>query len=497
MLWKTFSKIFPFFPKFAVAAENVSPNHDEFYWLGQINKASLVINTDEGLLCKTLAPKFAKGIATVLEEGEKPGAPRPKTVIAFEPLLIKAAGQEITLLHAGRSSQDMHATYRVALMRTEMLSLAESLNAVTAKLLHLGGVHSQTIVPSYTNGVAAQPTSYGHYLLAFAAGFERDMQRLRQYYARLDRSPMGTTVLNGSSWPLNRERMAEYLGFGAVADNAYDASQVYTTENATEAGYVVSSIMLHIGNFIEDIMQQYAQPRPWILLQEGGDNTYVSSAMPQKRNPGILNSTRSKASTVIGDSVGTLFRAHNVPPGMPDARDAEVYAMVRNATAVTRNFLRILGALNVNPERSLEELNLDWTASQEVADVLMRDHGVAFRVGHHFASEMVSYARANAITPLHFPYAEAGRIYKEAVAGYEGPAELPMDEAAFRKALDPVAIVNNRATRGGPQPAEMTRMLHEAKEKLAADSAWVAGCYATLTAAEEKLEKDFGAVLKS
>src|SRR5690606_28556091 len=84
-----------------VAAQDTK--RDEFYWLGEINKASLVINTDQGLVDKALAPRFAQGISQVLADGDREGAKRPSTVITFEPLMIKAAGEEITLLHAGRS----------------------------------------------------------------------------------------------------------------------------------------------------------------------------------------------------------------------------------------------------------------------------------------------------------------------------------------------------------------------------------------------------------
>ena len=83
---------------------------DNFYWLGQINKASVVINTDEGLLTAEQGTRFANGIEQVLKEGDKEGAPRPSLVITFDPLLINDAGPEIPMLHAGRSSQDMLTT---------------------------------------------------------------------------------------------------------------------------------------------------------------------------------------------------------------------------------------------------------------------------------------------------------------------------------------------------------------------------------------------------
>lgn len=465
---------------------------DDFFWLGEINKATAVINTDEGLLEKSIAPRIAGAVAKVIRDGSLPGGKRPNLVITFEPLLIEAGGPDVTLLHAGRSSQDMLATTRAAMLRDDMLNLADQLNKTTASLLKLAEKHAVTIVPNYTNGVAAQPNSLGHYLLGHAAGLDRDAQRIRETYARLDRSAMGTTVLNGTSWPLNRARMAEYLGFAAMVDNAYDAAQISPVDQPVEAAAIVTSIALHAGSFIEDVMTQYAQARPWILLEEGGGNTYVSSAMPQKRNPGLLNSTRRDASTAMTLAMGPAMRAHNLPPGMSDAKDPKANsAMVASATTVLRNWERILNALVVRPERALEELNSDWTASQELADVLMRKYKLPFRVGHHFASEVVDYAKAKDIKPLDFPYAEAKRIYAGAVAGTGYASELPMSEVEFRATLDPVAIVRNRATVGGPQPAEMERMLKVAKQRLAQQGDWVREKRSRIASSLARLDSDF------
>jgi len=474
------------------AAAQPAGVRDEFFWLAEINKASAVINTDEGLLDKSLAPRLAAGIAKVVKDGSQPGAKRPSSVITFEPLLIQAAGPEVTLLHAGRSSQDMHATYRAAILRDDLLSLAEQLDRTAGSLVKLAEKHAGTVVPNYTNGVAAQPNTLGHTLLGHAAGLERDAQRIREAYVRIDRSPMGTTVLNGTSWPLNRTRMADYLGFAATVDNAYDAAQISSSEHPVEVGAVVTSIALHAGQFIEDVMTQYAQSRPWILLAEGESTTYVSSAMPQKRNPGLLNSTRRDASAAIGQAMGVIVQAHNITPGMSDPKEvAPNRAMVNSAIVVLRNWDRILNSLVVSPERALEELNSDWTASQELADVLMRQYKVPFRIGHHFASDVVDYAKAKDIKPLDFPYAEARRIYAEAVKGQNVPPELPMSEAEFRSTLDPVAIVRHRATAGGPQPAEMERMLRAARQSLAQQAEWIAARRARIASSLGRLDRDF------
>lgn len=480
------------------AAPAGDTERDEFFWLGEINKASAVINSEQGLLDKEKTPAIAQAVEDVIEAGNEPGGERPKKVIEFEPLLIDAGGIDVTLLHAGRSSQDMHATFRAAILRGELLELATHLNATSKTLVDLADTHKDTIVPNYTNGVAAQPNSYGHQLLGHAAGLSRDAQRIREAYARIDRSPMGTTVLNGTSWPLNRERMADYLGFEALVDNAYDASQISSMDEPVEIGSIVTSIALHAGNFIEDTLTQYASPRPWIILQEGGDNTYVSSAMPQKRNPGLLNSTRSDASTAVTLAMGPILQMHNITPGMSDPKDVQANsAMVDAAVKVLDKWDKILKALRVDPERALDELNSDWTASQELADILMREHQLPFRVGHHFASGVVSYARENGIKPLDFPYDQAQRIYTEVVTAEDPaqPHDLPMSEAQFRAALNPTAIVNNRATRGGPQPAEMKRMLAAARNRLNKQNDWIASKRDHIDTSLDTLDSDFEQLL--
>lgn len=193
--------------------------------------------------------------------------------------------------------------------------------------------------------------------------------------------------------------------------------------------------------------------------------------------------------------MGPVIRAHNLPPGMPDAKEVrDNKDMVNSAIRVLRKWDEILGALVIDQSRALDELNSDWTASQEVADVLMRKYKLPFRLGHHFASEVVDYARAHDIKPSDFPYDQAQRIYADTIGGY-GNGVLPMSEEEFRSTLDPVAIVNNRRTVGGPQPAEMERMLTAAKAKLAQQDAWVKEKRARIDSSLAGLDRDFDKLL--
>lgn len=473
-----------------VWAGNTAPR-DEFFWISQINKATLISNTQEDLLNQKHAALFARGLNKVIADANTSGAFRPKMYVRYEPLLVKACGIEVTTMHVGRSSQDIHSTFQRAMLREFVLSLAQALNEVRRVLLERSKEHRDTIVPNYTNGVAAQPNSLAHTWLGHLAGLERDFDKLQEYWKRLNLCPMGTTVLNGSSWPLNRQMMASLLGFDAPVDNAYDASQISPTDIALEAASVLSMPLFHITQFIADVMVQYAQPRPWMLVSA----TYASSAMPQKRNPGSLIDIRRDANAVLAYAQSIFSRAHNLPPGMYDAKDIQQNGeIVAEATTVLSQFANVLQLLVVDKDRAYEELNLDWTASQELADILMRKYQLPFRVGHHIASNMVTVARQRSFTPLTFPYSEVCRLYTEVVSheALTGVSEtFPMTEEEFRLALDPRTIVNHRQTEGGPQPAELDRQLSYATSSLSEDQAWLSQIKAKLAVAEASCNQAF------
>ena len=442
---------------------------DEFFWISQINKASVVSNFEEHLLDEATAKLAARGIDTVEKEAEVDASKRVKKYITYEPMVIAATGPEVTILHAGRSSQDILSTARVAILREQGMAIADALDTVIEKLLSLAEEHRDTLVPNYTNGVAAQPNSYAHYLLGFIAPMLRDRERLNQCLVRYNECPMGATVLNGTGWPLNRDTMARLLGFDRPRLNAFDCTCETPVDFALEISAIAASIGVHVGSMINDIMVQYAQSRPWIILQEGGENTYVSSAMPQKRNPGLMNNCRGDASDVVAEMAAVYTRVHNLVPGMVDGKSvAKNTRMTQSTVSMLQRFLKVLNALRINPERALEELNSDWTASQEIADRLMLDHGLPFRIGHHVASRMVSWARANNVLPKDFPYEQMQRLYKEEILEEfpEGPQELPMSEAEFLDALDPRKIISNRKTKGSAAPSEVEFMLNDFRAKL-------------------------------
>ena len=464
---------------------------DQFYWMNKINKASIVMLVEEKILPPETGRTIARGIVQTLDQAGKPGGKRPSDVMQIEKIVTDAVGPDGSLIHAGRSRQDMYATFRAAQLRNQVLDFSDAINSLRDRMLVTASKHVNTIVPAYTNGVQAQPVSYAHYLLAFEASFARDAQRIRELHARLNRSAMGTAVLANSGWPLNRNRLADLLGFDGLIENSYDAGQVFTYDVPIEASGIASSHAIRLAAMLGDIHTQYHQTRPWLLLEEGA--TYSSSAMPQKRNPGLVMNAREAASTIVGLAHTVSLRAHNVTPGMRDYKQTPVdLALFPQAVRMVVAMNRVMDSLVINPKRALEELENDWTTSIDIAETLQRDHGVPFRVGHSFASSLVTHARAEGLRPSDFPYPKAVESYTAALAKYKLPdAKLPLDEKAFRKLLSPADMVRTRVGVGGPQPAEVERMLAGAQATLKADKSWMLGTRQRLKESDAKLDAAF------
>ncbi len=468
-----------------------APAHDNFYWLGEFNKASTVMVVEQGIVPRELGAKIAAGVARVIDDGDQPGARRPGDYLQYEPLLIAYAGPDATRMHSGRSRQDILSTTRRVMLRERTLELTQAIAGAREKLLATAGKHVDTIVPAYTNGVQAQPTSLAHYLLAFVAAFDRDSERLRQAYARLNLSPLGSAALGTSSFPVSRPRLAELLGFDGVAENSYDANQVATLDVAGELANIASLAALTMGSLVQDIHTQYHQTQPWLLIQTG-ELTHASSIMPQKRNPTILNTLRLQASTVVGDAATYALQSHNTTPGMPDYKREESQKALEDAAEMFRQLGALLDNLVVFRERALAEVNAEYSTTTELADVLQREADVPFRVGHHFASELVDFGRQNHLKPAGIAYADAVRIYAEAGKKFAlQETKLPLTEARFRSSLSPEGMVNSSLGLGGPQPAEVRRMLESESKRLAEDRAWTGEQQAKLVQARARLDAAF------
>jgi argininosuccinate lyase len=451
------------------------PGHDAFYWLSQVNKASAVMVTETGIVPPALGKTIAVSVAQVIADADAKPALRSGDYLAVEPLMIAVGGPDVTRLHSGRSRQDIGATTRRLTQREQLLTAMDSLSKARQAILDLAAKNPDAIVPAYTWGVQAQPVSFGHWMLAYTEALQRDAQRLKNAYAATNMSPLGAAALGTSSFPVDRKRLAQLLGFDGVIENSLDANQVSPIDTGVDIVGVAASTALVVSTLCADIEAQYRMATPFLVLTEG-ELTSISSIMPQKRNPSSLQAIRITASDTVGDAQTFFLKSHNVPAGMGDYKGGDPEEALRDMGSMFDQLAAMVGELNFNAKRAAEEVAADWSATTELADTLQREGGVPFRVGHDFASDLVEFGRANGYKPAGIKYADAQRIFVSSAArfGFQN-TKLPLDEKTFKRVLTAENMVAVSKGMGGPQPAEVARMMADQRAALAADRAWTMG----------------------
>ena len=198
---------------------------------------------------------------------------------------------------------------------------------------------------------------------------------------------------------------------------------------------------------------------------------------------------RSAATEVVAGSQAVTLAAHNTNTGMDDYRGTEpLFAVTDAAGDMYSSWTRLLAGLRVDPAAALAVIAGDYSTMTEVADTLLREADVPFRVAHHYASELTDYGRTQGKRPDQLTDAEITRVYQQA-----NGTELPVAPGVIRDAMDPVKMVESRRGLGGPQPAEVRRMLAGAATGLEAQRAWLEAERRRLAGAAASLEKSFDA----
>ena len=470
------------------------PGNDAYFRLAQSNKAQIVMLAEEGLIPKPLAGRIAAGMKRVLAEAEKPGASRSGNYLDFEEKLVEVVGPEASSLHMGRSRIDLGTTSERSSLREATFAVLDKMIAARGKLIELASKHINTVLPGYTNGVQAQPTTLAHYLLAFASVFERDDERLRQAHARINKSTLGSAAFATSGFPLDRDRVAELLGFQGIVENSYDATGLSTFDSKADFANSLALSAVTLGRLAQYLLIQYANPQPGLMLP--AERTGRSSIMPQKRNPGEIERLRYVSGEVAGGAQTVWMVAHNTTSGDVDDLRATLLRHTlqvgEDAGRMYDTLGRILDDLVVRPEITLAIVDSDYSTMTELADTLLREANVPFRVGHHFASELTTYGREHRKTPKELNYEEVAKIYQDTTA-----TKFPLSAEQLRNALSPEHIVANRRGKGGPQPAEVKRMLAAHRQHLEGSKTWVASERKRISDAYAKLENAFNALAQN
>jgi argininosuccinate lyase len=390
---------------------------------------------------------------------DEPGGVDPRygdLVNVRERVLEQRIGPAAGWLNAGRPRREAgRIAFRIAL-RSRVLDLAAAVVRFAAALVDAADRERATPMPDYTYLQPAQPSTAGHWLLSFAYPALRDATRLGGDLDWVNRSPAGAGGVNGSRFPLDRERLAALLGFDAPVAHTRDA--LWQTDGLADLVSHAAIATVGASRFAEDV-EVYAS-REFGLMAIGDELCRASALMPQKRNPYALVVLRGGAGTLIGRATGVLA-TQRTPSGRTDNL-LYAYGEVAGSVALAARLLRLAAAvaetLTVDGERAEAAIRDGFAMATDAAEAIALEGGVDYRSAYRRVGEAVS-------------------------AGALDAAALGIDAST----LDPAAALATRTVTGGAAPAPMEAMLADCRAAVADARRWIEERRSALDGAEREL----------
>ncbi len=383
----------------------------------------------------------------------------------LEAALADKIGPLAGRLHTGRSRNDQVATDLRLWTRRAIDELDVAIVDFERALVDLAEREGSAVLPGTTHIQPAQPVLFAHHLLAYVEMTERDRGRLEDARARLNVSPLGAGALAGSGYPIDREAVAEELGFDGVTANSLDA--VSDRDFVVETLGAIALGMVHLSRLAEEITW-WSNPRFGFVRVADAFST-GSSMMPNKKNPDPAELVRGRAARVIGELTGTLTLLKGLP--LAYQRDLqEDKGPLFDAVAVYETSLRVMaglvGTMTIDAGRMAEAATEGYTTATAVADALVR-RGVPFRTAHHIVGSLVAQAETAGIGLDEVPDAMVGLALgasgDPAAADLAGQADIGDDlraAASLEGALAACDVV------GGTAPDRVAEALANARARL-------------------------------
>jgi len=373
----------------------------------------------------------------------------------IESLLIERLGEIGKKVHTARSRNDQVALDCRLYLKKEINNIRELLRQLQGTLLDLAEEHLETIMPGYTHLQKAQPVTLAHHLMAYVQMFARDEERLRDCLRRTDVMPLGSGALAGTTFPLNRRRVAEMLGFAAISENSLDA--VSDRDFAIEFTAAASIIMMHLSRFCEELILWSTEEFGFIVMDDA--YTTGSSIMPQKKNPDVAELIRGKTGRVYGDLITLLTIMKALPLAYNKDMQEDKAALFDAADTVKQClevFIPLLKTMQVNRERMRAAAGGGFANATDLADYLVRK-GLPFRSAHEAVGRLVLYCTQRGCRLEDLSLEEAAR-------------ESGLGEGCFGQdvyeALRLESMIQNRRVEGGPSPAAVKEAIARARSRL-------------------------------
>ncbi len=398
----------------------------------------------------------------------------------IERLVIACCGDAVAgRLHTARSRNDIDMTMYRMRQREFILGLTAATLDLRRSLLDLAVKHRDTIFAVHTHTQRAQPTTVAHYLLAVIEQLERDAARLKAAYERTNQNPLGSCAITGTGFNIDRRLTSDLLGFSGPTRNTYGS--IATVDYLLEATSAAAVLLVGVGRFVQDLLLWATSEFNYVRLGDGF--VQCSSIMPQKRNPVAFEHARAIGSKGLGQAQAILTTVHNTPFG--DIVDTEddlqplVFSMFRDATRMVKLVAAAMRTADFDAVALEARAGDGWTTLTELADTLVRDHGMPFKTAHAIAGRLVA-ARRQA------PDKSLSQLLSEATEGLLSSSPAYTD-SQLETILSPRHFVEVRQTYGGPAPEETARATEASLIEHDADQTWLTGKMTALMEAERRL----------
>ncbi|MBC3863396.1 argininosuccinate lyase [Undibacterium jejuense] len=305
----------------------------------------------------------------------------------IEKRLTELVGDAGKRLHTGRSRNDQVATDIRLYMRNAIDNIIELLRGLRAALIDLAEKNAETILPGFTHMQVAQPITFGHHILAYVEMFGRDTERMQDCRKRVNRLPLGAAALAGTTFPIDRERVARTLGFDEVCYNSLDA--VSDRDFAIEFCAAAALIMTHISRMSEELVI-WMSPRVGFI--DIADRFCTgSSIMPQKKNPDVPELARGKTGRVNGHLIAllTLMKGQPLAYNKDNQEDKEpLFDTVDTIIDTLRIFADMATGISVKPDAMRAAALQGYATATDLADYLVKK-GLPFRDAHEAVAHAV------------------------------------------------------------------------------------------------------------
>lgn len=375
----------------------------------------------------------------------------------IEARLTKLIGDAGKRLHTGRSRNDQVATDIRLWLRTEIDQILVDLKRLRTAFLDQAEKHAATIMPGHTHLQVAQPVTFGHHLMAYYEMFTRDAQRLTDCRRRVNQLPLGAAALAGTSYPIDRERVAKTLGFQGVCQNSLDA--VSDRDFAIEFCAAAAMFMMHVSRLSEELILWLSPRFGFIDLPDRFCTG--SSIMPQKKNPDVPELARGKTGRVNGDLIAllTLMKGQPLAYNKDNQEDKEpLFDAVDTIAQTLQIFADMVPQISVNQEIMLSAAEEGFATATDLADYLVKK-GMPFRDAHESVAHTVKLCvRKNcALSDL-----SLADLIK---ACGLNPKSNSIDKDVFTL-LSPKGSVHSRNHIGGTAPKQVIAAIKRARTSL-------------------------------